>query len=75
MSHAATICSITNYCRQSQVAKQAVAGESGAEVSFVQRVGMAALAGAVGGMVGTPADMVNVRMQNDSKLPVDQRRK
>lgn len=24
--------------------------------------------------LGTPADMINVRMQNDVKLPVDQRR-
>ncbi|XP_008471495.1 mitochondrial dicarboxylate carrier-like, partial [Diaphorina citri] len=27
-----------------------------------------------GGLVGTPADMVNVRMQNDVKLPPEQRR-
>jgi hypothetical protein len=31
--------------------------------------------GFCGGIVGTPADMINVRMQNDMKLPVDQRRK
>jgi hypothetical protein len=30
--------------------------------------------GFCGGIVGTPADMINVRMQNDMKLPVDQRR-
>jgi len=35
---------------------------------------MAAGAGACGGFVGTPGDMVNVRMQNDMKLPADQRR-
>uniref|UniRef100_A0A8C5HMJ4 Mitochondrial dicarboxylate carrier n=1 Tax=Gouania willdenowi TaxID=441366 RepID=A0A8C5HMJ4_GOUWI len=28
----------------------------------------------LGGFVGTPADMVNVRMQNDMKLPLEQRR-
>ena len=27
------------------------------------------------GIVGTPGDMVNVRMQNDIKLPKEQRRK
>lgn len=27
------------------------------------------------GLVGTPADMINVRMQNDIKLPAEQRRK
>lgn len=31
--------------------------------------------GAIGGFVGTPADLVNVRMQNDIKISVDQRRK
>ncbi|KAL0278359.1 UNVERIFIED_CONTAM: hypothetical protein PYX00_000197 [Menopon gallinae] len=35
---------------------------------------MAGLAGAAGGLVGTPADMVNVRMQNDVKLPPESRR-
>ncbi|KAJ8923204.1 hypothetical protein NQ315_001758 [Exocentrus adspersus] len=32
------------------------------------------LRGAAGGFVGTPADMVNVRMQNDIKLPPEKRR-
>lgn len=30
--------------------------------------------GLTGGYVGTPADLVNVRMQNDMKLPLSQRR-
>ena len=33
------------------------------------------VSGAFGGFVGTPGDLVNVRMQNDVKLPIDQRRK
>ncbi|XP_027705909.1 mitochondrial dicarboxylate carrier-like [Vombatus ursinus] len=41
---------------------------------FYQKVYMAALGGFVGGFVGTPADMVNVRMQNDVKMPVHLRR-
>jgi len=41
---------------------------------FHTKVLMAAAGGAAGGLVGTPADMVNVRMQNDIKLPIEQRR-
>ena len=43
--------------------------------SFAARVGVAAVAGFAGGFVGTPGDLVNVRMQNDTKLPKDKRRK
>lgn len=57
-----------------EVAKQTVA-PSGEGVPFYQRVGIAALAGAAGGLVGTPADMINVRMQNDIKLQAESRRK
>ncbi|KAJ3043475.1 hypothetical protein HK097_001735, partial [Rhizophlyctis rosea] len=32
------------------------------------------LGGIAGGIVGTPADLCNIRMQNDGKLPPDQRR-
>lgn len=35
---------------------------------------MSMLAGALGGLVGNPSDVVNIRMQNDSSLPVAQRR-
>lgn len=35
---------------------------------------MSMIAGAMGGMVGNPADVVNIRMQNDSTLPIAQRR-
>jgi dicarboxylate transporter 10 len=34
----------------------------------------AALGGCAGGIVGNPADLANVRMQNDGKLPLDLRR-
>jgi len=43
--------------------------------SFGGKVALAGASGLVGGIVGTPADMVNVRMQNDVKLPPQQRRK
>lgn len=32
------------------------------------------IGGAAGGVVGTPADLCNVRMQNDAKLPLEHRR-
>ncbi|KAK9875425.1 hypothetical protein WA026_007818 [Henosepilachna vigintioctopunctata] len=53
-----------------EVAKQSIQGES----SFLTKVGIAGLTGAAGGFVGTLADMVNVRMQNDIKLPLEKRR-
>lgn len=43
--------------------------------TFVNKVAIASVSGMVGGVVGTPADMVNVRMQNDIKLPPEKRRK
>ena len=48
---------------------------NGENISFLERMTLAGVAGAVGGFVGTPGDIVNVRMQNDVKLPLDQRRK
>ena len=36
---------------------------------------MAGLSGAFGGFVGSPADMINVRMQNDVKLKPEDKRK
>lgn len=35
---------------------------------------MSMLSGALGGLVGNPSDVVNIRMQNDSSLPPAQRR-
>lgn len=42
---------------------------------FMGKVLLAGASGAAGGLIGTPADLVNVRMQNDVKLPIDQQRK
>ncbi|KAH8264038.1 hypothetical protein KR038_000955 [Drosophila bunnanda] len=39
-----------------------------------RKTALAALAGGLGGFVGAPADLVNVRLQNDVKLPVEKRR-
>jgi len=41
---------------------------------FYQKVLLGGVAGCVGGLVGTPADLVNVRMQNDVKLAPEFRR-
>ncbi|RWS13527.1 mitochondrial dicarboxylate carrier-like protein [Dinothrombium tinctorium] len=41
---------------------------------FYQKVLLAGFSGAVGGLFGAPADMINVRMQNDIKIPKEQRR-
>ena len=49
--------------------------KDGKPMSFVTSAVVAASAGAVGGLIGTPADQVNVRMQNDMKLSPELRRK
>merc|ERR1711963_179474 len=46
---------------------------NGEPIPFMSSLALAAVAGFSGGIVGTPGDMINVRMQNDIKLPADQR--
>ncbi|XP_035897105.1 mitochondrial dicarboxylate carrier-like isoform X1 [Anopheles stephensi] len=46
----------------------------GRDSGFFGRIVMAAIGGTVGGFVGSPADLINVRMQNDVKLPPEKRR-
>ncbi|XP_058808752.1 mitochondrial dicarboxylate carrier [Phymastichus coffea] len=41
---------------------------------FYQKFVLAGISGAAGGVIGTPADLVNVRMQNDIKMPLEKRR-
>lgn len=53
-----------------EVGKQSINSDS-----FISKIMLAGAAGAAGGLVGTPADMVNVRMQNDVKLPRESQRK
>lgn len=65
--------SMTRFAVYETVKKRIVA--DGGQFPFYQKVLLAGISGAMGGFVGTPADMVNVRMQNDVKLPKNQRRK
>jgi len=41
---------------------------------FLSLVAMSSVSGFIGGVVGNPADVLNVRMQNDAALPESQRR-
>lgn len=47
----------------------------GNKINLAVKIALAGTAGAIGGWIGTPADLVNVRMQNDMKLPKELRRK
>lgn len=46
----------------------------GRTMPFYEKVLLGGFAGCLGGLVGTPADLINVRMQNDVKLPKAERR-
>ncbi|XP_069125174.1 mitochondrial dicarboxylate carrier-like [Argopecten irradians] len=64
--------SMTRFAMYETIKKQLTS--DGSVMPFYQKVATAAISGATGGFVGTPADLINVRMQNDVKLPKDQRR-
>ncbi|XP_077022328.1 mitochondrial dicarboxylate carrier [Tamandua tetradactyla] len=65
--------SLTRFAIYETVRDHLAGGSSGA-LPFYKKVLLGALGGFTGGFVGTPADMINVRMQNDMKLPPSQRR-
>jgi solute carrier family 25 oxoglutarate transporter 11 len=46
----------------------------GNKPTFMQNCGCSLAAGGLGALVGTPADLILIRMQADSTLPVEQRR-
>lgn len=48
--------------------------KSNKDMPFIQKIMLAGVSGVIGSLIGSPADLVNVRMQNDTKLPVEQRR-
>jgi hypothetical protein len=49
-------------------------GRRPTELPLLESVGFSLLGGALGGVAGNPADLCNVRMQNDRRLPAPQRR-
>ncbi|RHY29062.1 hypothetical protein DYB32_005483 [Aphanomyces invadans] len=52
----------------------AVGRNNGEPLPLVENVALSMFGGAVGGFCGNPADVVNVRMQADGRLPTSQRR-
>lgn len=66
--------SLTRFAIYDTVKGRILASNNNQPLPFYQKTLLAMFAGAIGGFVGTPADMVNVRMQNDIKVPVEQRR-
>ncbi|XP_021190366.3 mitochondrial dicarboxylate carrier [Helicoverpa armigera] len=57
-----------------EMAKQQLTPKDGRPIPFYLTAFIAGMGGFAGGLVGNPADLVNVRMQNDVKLPPEQRR-
>ncbi|KAL3998494.1 Mitochondrial dicarboxylate carrier [Acanthocheilonema viteae] len=64
--------SLTRFGMYEQLKKQ-FPGDS-TTIPFYQKAAMAGISGACGGFIGTPGDMINVRMQNDMKLSPAERR-
>ncbi|KJE94854.1 solute carrier family 25 [Capsaspora owczarzaki ATCC 30864] len=56
------------------VIKKQLEDPSRAPLTVGYKITAGILAGAIGGLCGNPADVVNVRMQADGRLPVEQRR-
>lgn len=46
----------------------------GGNLPFYQKILLGAFGGLCGGLVGSPFDVINIRMQNDVKLPLENRR-
>lgn len=57
-----------------ETVRDKISGGHNKPLPFYKKVLLGAFGGFTGGFVGTPADMVNVRMQNDMKLPEELRR-
>lgn len=49
-------------------------GGSAADIPFFTKLGCSLTAGGIGALIGTPADAALVRMQADTKLPIEQQR-
>ncbi|CAH0579258.1 unnamed protein product [Chrysodeixis includens] len=57
-----------------EAAKERFGPKDGSHIPFHTSTMIAGVGGFAGGFVGNPADLVNVRLQNDVKLPPEQRR-
>ncbi|CAH1645516.1 unnamed protein product [Spodoptera littoralis] len=57
-----------------EVAKQHFTPKDGKPIPFYISTLIAGVGGFAGGFMGNPGDLINVRMQNDVKLPPEQRR-
>lgn len=66
--------SLTRFAIYETVRDHMTRGSQG-PLAFSSKVLLGGVSGLIGGFVGTPADLVNVRMQNDMKLSPSQRRK
>lgn len=55
------------------ISSKVLEGRDGA-LPFYEKLAIGCFSGFIGGFAGNPADMVNVRMQNDMKLPKELRR-
>jgi len=49
-------------------------GKTAADLPFLTKLGCSLTAGGLGALIGTPADAALVRMQADTKLPIEQQR-
>lgn len=66
--------SMTRFGIYEGIKNNVLEAEPGQKMPFYQKVLLGGVAGCCGGVVGTPADLINVRMQNDVKLPLESRR-
>ncbi|XP_059416291.1 mitochondrial dicarboxylate carrier [Carassius carassius] len=57
-----------------ETVRDKISSQNQGPMPFYQKILLSAFGGLTGGFIGTPADMVNVRMQNDVKLPPELRR-
>jgi len=57
-----------------EVAKGKISPADGSPLPMLSKIGLAAVGGFFGIFAGSPADVINVRMQNDMRLPLDARK-
>ncbi|XP_064406845.1 mitochondrial dicarboxylate carrier-like [Halichondria panicea] len=58
-----------------EILRPELAARNGGTIPFYQKILLGAFGGLCGGIVGSPFDVINIRMQNDVKLPPEKRRR